>query len=222
MMNDEFISVKDFFNHNEKRKKILQKQEIKPPKEKTKLYTNIESGKYKGKKLLLPSLTTTRSTKSIVKSCVFNVIREDLRSKIFIEAFGGSALIAAEALSNYALKAYAIELDIKAYKIALENAKNIDPNLEVIHANTFEILPKLIENSKNEIILYLDPPFDIREGFSDIYEKIYHFLENLDLKTLNLIIFEYHSTIKTPEKIQNFQKVKEKKFGSTSLSFYSS
>ncbi|ELY7661724.1 RsmD family RNA methyltransferase [Campylobacter jejuni] len=236
-MNDEFISVKDFFNHNEKRKKFLQKQEIKPPKEKTKktketkLYTNIESGKYKGKKLLLPSLTTTRSTKSIVKSCVFNVIREDLRSKIFIEAFGGSALMAAEALSNHALKAYAIELDAKAYaieldakayKIALENAKNIDPNLEVIHANTFEILPKLIENSKNEIILYLDPPFDTREGFSDIYEKIYHFLENLDLKTLNLIIFEHHSTIKTPEKIQNFQKVKEKKFGSTSLSFYAS
>lgn len=31
MMNDEFISVKDFFNHNEKRKKFLQKQEIKPP-----------------------------------------------------------------------------------------------------------------------------------------------------------------------------------------------
>ncbi|EAH7234310.1 16S rRNA (guanine(966)-N(2))-methyltransferase RsmD [Campylobacter jejuni] len=202
-MNDEFISVKDFFNHNEKRKKFLQKQEIKPPKEKTKktketkLYTNIESGKYKGKKLLLPSLTTTRSTKSIVKSCVFNVIREDLRSKIFIEAFGGSALMAAEALSNHALKAYAIELDAKAYKIALEN-------------------------SKNEIILYLDPPFDTREGFSDIYEKIYHFLENLDLKTLNLIIFEHHSTIKTPEKIQNFQKVKEKKFGSTSLSFYAS
>lgn len=79
--------------------------------------------------------------------------------------------MAAEALSNHALKAYAIELDAKAYKIALENAKNIDPNLEVIHANTFEILPKLIENSKNEIILYLDPPFDTREGFSDIYEK---------------------------------------------------
>lgn len=227
MMNDEFISVKDFFNHNEKRKKFLQKQDN-PPKEKakkvkeTKLYTNIESGKYKGKKLLLPSLTTTRSTKSIVKSCVFNVIREDLRGKIFIEAFGGSALMAAEALSNHALKAYAIELDAKAYKIALENAKNIDPNLEVIHANTFEILPKLIENSKNEIILYLDPPFDIREGFSGIYEKIYHFLENLNLKTLNLIIFEHHSTIKTSEKIQNFQKVKEKKFGSTSLSFYTS
>ncbi|EFP1801412.1 16S rRNA (guanine(966)-N(2))-methyltransferase RsmD, partial [Campylobacter jejuni] len=35
-MNDEFISVKDFFNHNEKRKKFLQKQEITSPKEKIK------------------------------------------------------------------------------------------------------------------------------------------------------------------------------------------
>ncbi|EIJ2291058.1 16S rRNA (guanine(966)-N(2))-methyltransferase RsmD [Campylobacter coli] len=222
-MNNEFISVKDFLQG---KKNIHFNDSTQPnKKEKTKktlpkLYTSIESGIYKGKKLLLPSLTTTRSTKSIVKSCVFNVIREDLRDKIFIEAFGGSALMAAEALSNYALKAYAIELDAKAYKIALENAKNIDSNLEVIHANTFEILPKLIQNSKNEIILYLDPPFDIREGFSNIYEKIYHFLENLDLKALNLIIFEHHSTIKTPEKIQNFQKVKEKKFGLTSLSFY--
>ncbi|EFC32199.1 putative site-specific DNA methyltransferase [Campylobacter jejuni subsp. jejuni 414] len=207
---------KKFFKN---KKSTPLKKKRKKPKE-TKLYTSIESGKYKGKKLLLPSLTTTRSTKSIVKSCVFNVIRENLRDKIFIEAFGGSALMAAEALSNYALKAYAIELDTKAYKIALENAKNININLEVIHANTFEILPKLIKNSKNEIILYLDPPFDIREGFSNIYEKIYHFLENLHLKTLKLIIFEHHSTIKTPEKIQNFQKTKEKKFGSTSLSFY--
>ncbi|MFQ6342637.1 16S rRNA (guanine(966)-N(2))-methyltransferase RsmD [Campylobacter sp. VTCC 70190] len=228
-MNDEFISVKDFFNSTKKQKNLLQKvhtpkEQVKKAKE-TKLYTHIESGKFKGKKLLLPSLTTTRSTKSIVKNCVFNVIREDLRAKIFIEAFGGSGVMAAEALSNYALKAYAIELDTKAYKIALENAKNLDINLEIIHANTFEILPQLLERlkreySKNEIILYLDPPFDIREGFSDIYEKIYSFLENLDLKALNLIIFEHHSTIKTPKNLQNFQKSKEKKFGSTSLSFY--
>ncbi|EAH8542980.1 16S rRNA (guanine(966)-N(2))-methyltransferase RsmD [Campylobacter coli] len=222
-MNNEFINVKDFLQG---KKNIHFNDSTQPnKKEKTKktlpkLYTSIESGIYKGKKLLLPSLQTTRSTKSIVKKCVFNVLRSDLRNKIFIEAFGGSALMAAEALSNYALKAYAIELDSNAYKIALENARNIDANLKVIHANTFEMLPKLIEDSKEDIILYLDPPFDIREGFSGIYEKIYNFLENLDLNALNLIIFEHHSTIKTPEKIQNFQKIKEKKFGSTGLSFY--
>lgn len=227
-MNEEFISVKDFFNKNDKKEKFLKNQNLnsKNIKEKTqknkktKLYTHIESGKYKGKKLLLPSLETTRSTKSIVKACVFNVLRQNLRDKIFIEAFGGSASMAAEALSNDALKAYAIELDKNAYKIALENAKNIDENLEIIHANTFEFLPKLIENSKNEIILYLDPPFDIREGFDRIYEKIYHLLENLKLNNLFCIVLEHNSTIKTPINIQNFTKNKEKKFGSTSLSFY--
>ncbi|EFN2939026.1 16S rRNA (guanine(966)-N(2))-methyltransferase RsmD, partial [Campylobacter coli] len=157
-MNNEFISVKDFLQG---KKNIHFNDSTQPnKKEKTKktlpkLYTSIESGIYKGKKLLLPSLQTTRSTKSIVKKCVFDVLRSDLRNKIFIEAFGGSALMAAEALSNYALKAYAIELDSNAYKIALENAKNIDTNLKVIHANTFEILPKLIEDSKEDIILYL-------------------------------------------------------------------
>ncbi|HEC1773992.1 TPA: 16S rRNA (guanine(966)-N(2))-methyltransferase RsmD, partial [Campylobacter lari] len=35
------------------------------------------------------------------------------------------------------------------------------------------------------------------------------------------IIIEHHSTFKTPTKIQNYQKTKEKKFGSTTLSFYS-
>ncbi|MBM0637475.1 16S rRNA (guanine(966)-N(2))-methyltransferase RsmD [Campylobacter sp. VicNov18] len=219
-------NTKDFFNKNNKINSMLKKQEIKTPKQnikkakESKLYVRIESGKHKGKKLLLPNLTTTRSTKSIVKNCVFNVIRQDLKDKIFIEAFGGSALMAAEALSNYALKAYAIELDLQAYKVALKNAKNIDTNLEVIHANTFEILPKLLENSKNEIILYLDPPFHIRENFSDIYEKIYKFLNNLNLNTVKFIILEHHFIINTPAKIQNFQKIKEKKFGSTSLSFY--
>ena len=88
-----------------------------------KLYTRIQSGIYKGKKLLLPSLQTTRSTKNIVKACVFNVLQKQLQGGIFIEAFGGSALMAALALSNGAVKAYAIELDKKAYHIALHNAK---------------------------------------------------------------------------------------------------
>ena len=95
-MNNEFISVKDFLQG---KKNIHFNDSTQPnKKEKTKktlpkLYTSIESGIYKGKKLLLPSLQTTRSTKSIVKKCVFDVLRSDLRNKIFIEAFGGSACI---------------------------------------------------------------------------------------------------------------------------------
>ncbi|MBS4235628.1 16S rRNA (guanine(966)-N(2))-methyltransferase RsmD [Campylobacter vulpis] len=185
-----------------------------------KLYATIESGRFKGKKLLLPSFEKTRSTKSIVKACVFNVLRENLRGRIFIEAFGGSALMAAEALSNYAFKAYAIELDKNAFKIASQNAKNLEAELEVLNNDSFLLLPELLKSLNKPVILYFDPPFDIREGFSGIYDKIYHFLERLDLSLVECIILEHQSKAKTPENIANFTRIKLKKFGITSLSFY--
>ena len=209
-MKNEFPSVSEFLKTYKSPKKTQKEK---------KLFTSIESGKYNGKKLLLPNLSITRSTKSIVKACVFNVIRQDLRDKIFIEVFGGSALMALEALSNFALKAYAIELDFKAYKTALQNAK-IDENLEVINADSFEFLPKLLKNLNQELILYLDPPFDIRQGFDEIYEKVYKLLLNLKLEFVKIIIIEHNSKANMPTNIQNFIKTKVKKFGSTSLSFY--
>ncbi|TBR82629.1 16S rRNA (guanine(966)-N(2))-methyltransferase RsmD [Campylobacter novaezeelandiae] len=185
-----------------------------------KLYTIIESGKFKGKKLLLPSLSTTRSTKSIVKACVFNVLRDILRDKIFIEVFGGSALMAAEALSNEALKAYAIELDYKAYHIALQNAKNISDDLVVLQGDSFKVLPYLLCDLNAELILYFDPPFDIREGFDGIYERVYELIKNLNTSHIVYIIIEHYSLVKTPQNLGIFNLIKIKKFGSTSLSFY--
>ncbi|HEF1622171.1 TPA: RsmD family RNA methyltransferase [Campylobacter lari] len=211
----EYQSVKDFLKNYKEDKKTNSKKQTQ------KIYTTIESGIYKGKKILLPSLDTTRSTKSIVKSCVFNVLRFSLQDKVFIEAFGGSALMALEARSNGCLKSYAIEKDKKAYEIALKNASNIDQNTVCFNDDTFKKTPQIIQNSKEDIILYLDPPFDIREGFFDIYEKTLKLIENIKNSNVKIIIIEHHSTFKTPTKIQNYQKTKEKKFGSTTLSFYS-
>ncbi|EAH4571061.1 RsmD family RNA methyltransferase [Campylobacter sp. 2352 PW] len=211
----EYQSVKDFLKNYKEDKKTNSKKQTQ------KIYTTIESGIYKSKKILLPSLDTTRSTKSIVKSCVFNVLRFSLQDKVFIEAFGGSALMALEARSNGCLKSYAIEKDKKAYEIALKNASNIDQNTICFNDDTFKKTPQIIQNSKEDIILYLDPPFDIREGFFDIYEKTLKLIENIKNSNVKIIIIEHHSTFKTPAKIQNYEKTKEKKFGSTTLSFYS-
>ncbi|MCV3396386.1 RsmD family RNA methyltransferase [Campylobacter sp. RKI_CA19_01116] len=211
----EYQSVKDFLKNYKEDKKTNSKKQTQ------KIYTTIESGIYKGKKILLPSLDTTRSTKNIVKSCVFNVLRFSLQDKVFIEAFGGSALMALEARSNGCLKSYAIEKDKKAYEIALKNASNIDQNTICFNDDTFKKTLQIIQNSKEDIILYLDPPFDIREGFFDIYKKTLKLIENIKNSNVKIIIIEHHSTFKTPAKIQNYEKTKEKKFGSTTLSFYS-
>ncbi|AJC85921.1 RsmD family RNA methyltransferase [Campylobacter sp. RM16704] len=213
----EYQSVKEFLkNYKEKESKKANSK-----KQTQKIYTTIESGIYKGKKILLPSLETTRSTKSIVKSCVFNVLRFSLQDKIFIEAFGGSALMALEARSNGCLKSYAIEKDKKAYEIASKNASDIDQNTICLNDDTFKKTPQIIQDSKENIILYLDPPFDIREGFFDIYEKTLKMIENIKSSSVKIIIIEHHSSFKTPARLQKYEKTKERKFGSTTLSFYS-
>lgn len=136
------------------------------------LFTQIQSGKFKGKKLVLPNFTTTRSTKNRVKACVFNVLRPNLAGKIFIEVFGGSGAMALEALSNGAEQVFIIEKDDKAYQIALKNAQNINATFadainssaqntlnsnpqifaaqnpaQVYKGDSFELLPSLIQGT---------------------------------------------------------------------------
>lgn len=187
-----------------------------------KLFSVISSGKFKGKRLALPSLATTRSTKNIVKGSFFDSVRYDLRDKIFIEAFGGSALMAAEALSNDAKSAIAIELDKDAFKIARENAKSIDgSNLEILNGDTFKLTPEILKSQNlKEVILYLDPPFDIREGFGEIYEKCLNLIRNLDKERIYLVVIEHASGFKAPQEVGKFSLQKSKKFGNTTLSYY--
>ncbi|MCI7363855.1 MULTISPECIES: 16S rRNA (guanine(966)-N(2))-methyltransferase RsmD [Campylobacter] len=187
---------------------------------KNSLFTTISSGKYKGKKLNLPSLSTTRSTKSIVKESVFNSLQNDIYNSVFIELFGGSGLMAATAVSNHAQKAYAIELDRAAFNILKSNFATLnDEALIAINGDTFELTPKIIsENIEQNTILYIDPPFDIRDGFDGIYTKIYKMLSKIDV---NIAIIEHISAHTTPQTIGKLNLYKSRKFGNTTLSYYS-
>ena len=186
----------------------------------SKIFTAISSGKFKGKKLELPSLSTTRSTKNIVKGSFFDTLRNELAGKIFIEGFGGSAVMACEALSNGAKKSYAVELDKSAYEATRLNAKNLSEDLEVFNADTFELTPRLIRDADSKAILYLDPPFDIRDGFEGIYQKCYKMVETLDDEKIFLIAIEHTSILNVPNLIGKFELIKTKKFGNTALSYY--
>lgn len=185
-------------------------------------FTQIQSGKFKGKKLFLPNFATTRSTKSRVKACVFSVLRPNLAGKIFVEVFGGSGAMALEALSNGAEQAFIIEKDDKAYQIACKNAQNLgDESVKVFQGDSFTLLPNLCQNSNhNEIIAYFDPPFHLRAGFADIYERIFSLIISLPSENLALFIIEHSSKAPMPAQIGIFRQNKCKKFGNTALSFY--
>jgi len=191
---------------------------------KTKITSKIIAGKYKNKVLELPSLEVTRSSKSILKESFFNVLQFDIIDTIFLEAFGGSGAIGLEALSRGAKQSYFCEFDRNSYKVLTRNCESIDKNnTTAIFGDTFDKTPLILEqlkNSNDEIIVYIDPPFDFRDGMENIYDKTFEMVKNISNDNLILVTFEHLSTIEMPEILGKFTKQKTKKFGKSALTYY--
>ncbi len=191
---------------------------------KGKPFVKIEAGKYKNKKLSLPPSNTTRSTKSIVKNSFFDTVQFEIIDKIFFEVFGGSGSMGLEAISRGADFAYFIEKDKEAYNTLLKNCKVIDrEKTKALLGDSFELYEEiisLIKLSDNKAYIYFDPPFEIREGMEDIYQKVYELIENTPANITQMITIEHRSKVDIPEKIGDFEKIKSRKFGKTTLSHF--
>ena len=186
--------------------------------------TKIIAGKYKGKVLELPSLEVTRSSKSRLKESLFNVLQFDIIDKIFIESFAGSGSIGLEAISRDAKRAYFVELDRNSYKILTKNCNSLEANkCQTTLGDTFIQTPSILnslKNSNDEIILYIDPPFDYRDGMEDIYDKSFEMIKNIENDNIYIIVVEHESSILVPEVLGKFSLNKTKKFGKSSLSYF--
>ncbi len=191
---------------------------------KGKIFSKIEGGKYKGKKLSLPPLSTTRSTKSIVKNSFFDTVQFEITDKIFFEVFAGSGSMGLEAISRGAGFSFFIEKDKEAFKILSKNISLIDSKSSKAYLgdsfSLYEIVLKEIESLKNRAYIYFDPPFDIREGMEGIYEKTFSLIEKTSKNLVQMIVLEHLSKIDIPDRIGEFEKIKSRKFGKTTLSYF--
>lgn len=187
--------------------------------------TKIIAGKYKGKVLELPSLDVTRSSKARLKESLFNTLQFDIIDKIFIESFAGSGSIGLEALSRDAKRAYFVELDKNSYKVLTKNCKAVDSeSCQTMLGDTFIQTPSIInslKNSSDELIVYIDPPFDYRDGMEEIYTKSFKMVEEIENDNIFVVVIEHVSTLNMPEILGRFSLNKTKKFGKSSLSYYS-
>ena len=187
------------------------------------LSKKIVAGKYKGKVLLLPSKSTTRSSKAIVLESFFNTLQFDIIDANFVELFSGSGSIGLEALSRGAKKVYFMEKDASAVKTLQQNIAQTDPNAcEVIAGDSFTNIGSVVSKLKRlneDAYFYIDPPFSIREGMEDIYRKTMQLIENLPALHVKMIIIEHMSGLDIPSKIGVYKVKKSKKFGKTTLTY---
>jgi len=183
----------------------------------------IISGKFKGKVLNLPSKTTTRSSKTIVLESFFNTLQFDIVDSNFVEVFSGSGSIGLEALSRGAKSIIFMEKDRDALKVLKSNITQTEPRkCEVLAGNSFENIKAVVSKlkKKNETAyFYVDPPFSIREGMEDIYDKTMNLIASLPQEVVEMIVIEHMTGLEIPESFGDFKIKKSKKFGNTTLTY---
>ena len=200
-------------------------KETRHKKEKIKIFTTtITAGEHKGKKIEIPDIFTTRSSKGILKESLFNTLQFDIIDKNFVEVFSGSGSIGLEALSRGAAQAYFMEYNKTAYRCLEANVKRIDSSKShLFYGDSFEKFAsvyEMVKRSNEKTYFYFDPPFSTRDGMDDVYDKTIALIETIEPEVCELVIVEHMTNLTMPENIGALEKTKRKKFGRSALTYY--
>ena len=194
-------------------------------KEKFKIFTTtIAAGTHKGKKIEIPDIFTTRSSKGILKESLFNTLQFDIIDKNFVEVFSGSGSIGLEALSRGAGQCYFMEYNKLAFHCLEGNAKRMDPSkCHLFYGDSFEkfaTVYEMVKKSPEKTYFYFDPPFSTRDGMDDVYDKTIALIESIEADVCEMVIVEHMTKLDMPEKIGALTLMKRKKFGRSTLTYY--
>ncbi|MFT7824110.1 MAG: 16S rRNA (guanine(966)-N(2))-methyltransferase RsmD [Sulfurimonas sp.] len=194
-------------------------------KERIKVFTTtISAGKHKGKKLEIPAINTTRSSKGILKESLFNTLQFDIIDKNFVEVFGGSGSVGLEALSRGASDAYFSEYNKTAFRILENNCRTIDTaHTHLFLGDSFEKFEAIYDRVKRSGVktyFYFDPPFSTRDGMDEIYDKTIALIEKIEPEVCEMVIVEHMSSLEMPDTIGSLTQTKRKKFGRSTLTYY--
>jgi len=194
-------------------------------KEKIKVFTvAINAGTHKGKKIEIPDIFTTRSSKGILKESLFNTLQFDIIDKNFVEVFAGSGSIGLEALSRGAAQCYFMEYNKTAFYCLEKNIKTIDSSkCHAFYGDSFEnfsTVYNIVKKSDQKTYFYFDPPFSTRDGMDDIYDKTISLIKSIAPEVCEMIIVEHMSNLEMPEHIEHFSLQKRKKFGRSTMTYY--
>lgn len=140
---------------------------------------NIIGGKYRGKKLLIPSSETTRPTSQRAREALMSVIESKYgRFNVIIEPFAGSGAFSFECISRQITqRALLIEKDVVCLSVLRKNLLSFPDKLDV---NLIEKDCLLYSSYPVDLGLYfIDPPYDLSNSIipkaldklSDIHEN---------------------------------------------------
>ena len=162
----------------------------------------IISGKFKGKKLFLPSDRSTRPLKDMVKESIFNLLEHsnkldlNLLNSSVLDLFSGCGTFGIECISRGSKNVYFFENYIKAIKVLKKNLLKIDQikNYKIYENDCFTFFNSNKKIGKEFDLIFIDPPYkELR--INQLIEKI---IEKRILSKRGLFVIHRHKKDKLP------------------------
>lgn len=174
---------------------------------------------YGNRLLKTPPGLETRPTPSRVRQAVFNIWQGSIEGCRWLDLCTGTGAMGAEALCRGAALVVGIELSGKALAVIQQNWQQVakpEQKFQVIRGNVLQRLPLLAGQQFDRI--YFDPPYA-----SNLYEPTLTLIDQHQLLALDGELAAEHSpTASPPDQIGALVKERQKVYGTTALSFYSS
>ena len=118
----------------------------------------VSSGNVKS--LLLQAAAGVRPTKSLVRQALFDILRADIKDKLFIDMFAGSGAVGIEAMSNGAGSCVFVENNRKALACLRNNidkVSNVYGQITLLPMSVQKFLTRY--HTKETTIVWADPPY---------------------------------------------------------------
>lgn len=175
----------------------------------------IIGGQYKGRNFYRP--LGIRPIQGSVSKSLFDILGQDLEGLIFLDLFAGSGSVGLEALSRGAKHCTFVEKDPKCAAIITKNLKLLDVGAySLITADSFAAIKQITLQKQAYDIVFSDPPYE-----RDLGKKTLKTLEAYDiLHPTSIVVIKHEKHEILPEEYGRFRLFRQKKYGSTLLSFY--
>lgn len=183
-----------------------------------KLRLRIIAGALKGRVMLVPENPDTRPTRDMVREALFDILSDTVANANFLDLYAGTGAVGIEAWSRGAKNVTLIDNSVFQVKMIKEIATSfgIVEEIEIVKNDAGRFLTECVNMGRKFDIIYCDPPYDqtpmtLQKTLTNIPEL---------LKPDGILIFEHEHNVEYEEAYLGLFKFKERKYGTTMLSFY--
>ena len=170
----------------------------------------------KGRRLKSPRTDEVRPTSDKVKEAVFSMLLPWMQHEpVCMDVFAGSGNLGLEAISRGASKVYFSDISRESLALCRENATLCGVQDRCVFlSGDFRANIRRVKEAVD--IFFLDPPYADRS----VAEALQAIEEAENSRAGTLAVCEHHRRDELPEELAGFHKIRERRYGATSITIY--